>query len=142
MDWRVLALTVPLLFATYQSMAKLVPKGTSIFLVNAYASLVGFLIMLTLHLLTQSDKSVKLSPKTLLISLAIGALIGLGNFGIIKAYALGAPQSVFTVLFYVSLIIYGVIFGLLFWHEKAHPAQLIGAFLAVAGIFIAFFFKK
>ena len=102
MSWQALALTAPLLFVAYQTMSKLLPKGTSIFLVNAYASLVGLIIMLSLHFIFSPSKEVGLSSKTLWLALGIGLLISLGNFGIIKAYSLGAPQSLFTPLFYVA----------------------------------------
>jgi drug/metabolite transporter (DMT)-like permease len=141
-DWRILALTVPTLFVVYQSLSKLLPKGTSVFLVNAYASLIGLIIMLGLHLLTQPNKSLSLPSRTLWIALGIGTLIGLGNFGIIKAYSLGAPQSQFTPLFYITLIIYGIILGFVLWHEKLNSAQLVGLLLALSGLIVFFRFKK
>src|SRR4051812_46172746 len=131
MDWRVLAVSVPLLFVSFQSLSKLLPKSTSIFLINAYASLIAFIFMIALHFITASDKSLKLSSKNLLLAAAIGLLIGFGNYGVIKAYSLGAPQTAFTLIFYVSLIIYGVIFGLLFWQEKINFIQGIGGILAI-----------
>lgn len=142
LDWRILAFTVPSLFVIYQSLAKLLPKGTSIYLVNAYAALIGLIVMLGLHFLTQSHKTVTLPTKSLMLSLGIGTLISLGNFGIIKAYALGAPQSSFTLFFYVTLIIYGIIFGLFFWHEKIQLMQLLGIMLSISGMIIFFHFKK
>lgn len=142
LDWKILALSTPLLFVTYQTLSKFLPKDASVFLVNAYASFIGFLIMLTLHLLTSQDKSLILGMKYLPIAIGIGALIGLGNYGIIKAYTLGAPQSLFTLLFYVTLIIYGVIFGFIIWHEKLNFFQVIGMLMAVAGLFITVYFKK
>ena len=72
----------------------------------------------------------------------MGLLISLGNFGIIKAYSLGAPQSTFTLFFYVTLIIYGIIFGLLFWHERFHPMQMLGLVLSILGILIVFNYKR
>lgn len=142
LDWKILAISTPLLFVSYQTLAKFLPKDASVFLVNAYASFIGFLIMLLLHLLTSSDKSLILGMKYLPIAIGIGALIALGNFGIIKAYTLGAPQSLFTILFYVTLIIYGVIFGFIIWHEKLNMFQIIGMLMAVAGLFITVYFKK
>lgn len=142
LDWKILAITTPLLFVTYQTLTKFLPKDVSVFLVNAYASFIGFLIMLTLHLLTSSDKSLILGMKYIPIAIGIGALIGLGNYGIIKAYTLGAPQSLFTILFYVTLIIYGVIFGFIIWHEKLNIFQIIGMVMALSGIFITIYFKK
>ena len=142
MDWKILAFTVPILFVSYQALAKLLPKGTSVFLVNAYASLIGFAVMIILHLMTQQDKSLHLSQKTLFYAVGIGLLISFGNFGIIKAYSLGAPQTLFTVLFYISLILYGIIFGLAFWHEKLNIIQVLGIFLACTGLFLTVYFKK
>lgn len=98
--------------------------------------------MLILHLLTSSDKSLILGTKYLPIAFGIGALIAIGNLGIIKAYTLGAPQSLFTILFYVALIIYGILFGFIIWHEKLNPIQILGTALAVVGIIIVVYFKK
>jgi drug/metabolite transporter (DMT)-like permease len=142
MDWKPLALSVPLLFVVFQALSKTLPKGTSIFLVNAYASLIGAIVMLLLHLATADKKSVSLPNKYLLTAAGIGLLISLGNFGIIKAYSLGAPQSLFTILFYVTLIIYGVIFGLIFWHERLHLIQLFGMLLAIVGVVIVVHYRK
>jgi drug/metabolite transporter (DMT)-like permease len=142
MNWQVYAILTPLLFVLYQALSKTLPKGTSSFLVNAYASLVGAAIMFCLFLLTSQRKSPALHGKTLLTAIGIGALISLGNYGIIKAYSLGASQSLFTSIFYVTLIIYGVIFGLLIWHEKLHAIQVLGLCMAVIGIFIAAYFRK
>jgi drug/metabolite transporter (DMT)-like permease len=71
----------------------------------------------------------------------MGILIALGNFGIIKAFSFGAPQSTFTLLFYISLIIYGIIFGLLIWHEKLQLVQVAGILLAIFGVFLAVYPK-
>lgn len=142
LDWKVLALATPLLFVTYQTLSKTLPKDISVFLVNAYASLVGFLIMLILHLATSEDKSLLLGTKYLPVAIAIGVLIGLGNFGIIKAYTLGAPQSQFTTLFYITLIIYGALFGFLVWHEKLTTLQILGMALSFIGVVLVVYFKK
>lgn len=142
MDWKVLAISVPLLFASYQSLAKFLPKGVSVFLINAYAFLAALVVMLLLHFVTQPNKSLQLSGTSLGIAIAIGFLLGFGNFGIIKSYSLGAPQSLFTVLFYVSLIVYGVILGILIFHEKLHPIQVGGMVLAATGLFLVAYFRK
>lgn len=142
LDWKLIAFTAPIFFVTYQSLSKLLPKGISVFLVAAYASLVGFFFMLSLHLLFQSDKSVRLSTRSLALALGMGLLISLGNFGIIKSFSLGAPQSSFSLFFYVPLIIYGIIFGIVFWHEKLQFMQVVGILLSLIGIYIVFRFKQ
>jgi drug/metabolite transporter (DMT)-like permease len=142
LDWRILAISVPLLFVSYQALSKLLPKGTSIFLVNAYASLVGVLLMLALHFAASPNKSLQLPGKVLLLALGMGALISLGNTGIIKAYALGAPQSQFTPLFYITLIIYGIVLGFIIWHEKLQAIQALGIVMACVGLFLVVAFKK
>lgn len=142
MDWKPLAILTPLLFVLYQAISKTLPQGISIFLINTYAFLIGAGSMLALHLLTADKKSIVLSNKNLLAAAGIGILLSLGNFGIIKAYSLGAPQSLFTIMFYVALIIYGVIFGLLFWHERLSAIQLFGIILAITGLFITVYFRK
>jgi drug/metabolite transporter (DMT)-like permease len=141
MDWKPLALSVPIFFVTYQALSKTLPKDISIFLVNAYASVVGVLVMLALHFLTSSSKP---GPhgKYIWTAIGIGALISLGNFGIIKAFSLGAPQSSFSVIFYTALIVYSVLVGLLVWHESLKPIQIFGMALALVGIFLTAYFRK
>lgn len=142
MNWLPLAIFTPLLFAVYQAISKILPKGAPIFLVNAYVSLVGLVIMLSLHFVFDNDKSVALNNKSLWIALIIGVLISFGNFGIIKAYSLGAPQSLFTPVYYVSLIIYGVLIGILVFREKLNPLQLVGILLVLAGLTMTAYFRR
>jgi drug/metabolite transporter (DMT)-like permease len=142
MDWKILSIITPLAFAIYQSISKLLPKTISVYLVNAYAFFIGFIFMLILHFLLSPNKSLSLSAKTLPIVFGIGILLALGNFGIIKAFSLGAPQSLFSIMCYITLLVYGVIFGVLLWHETLNLPQILGALLSVAGVIIIFYFKK
>jgi drug/metabolite transporter (DMT)-like permease len=80
--------------------------------------------------------------KMLPIIFFIGILISVGNFLIIKAYSIGAPQSGFTSIFYPLLILYGIIFGLLFWHEKLNVYQSLGIILSIIGTLLVVYFKK
>ncbi|MBI2010129.1 MAG: EamA family transporter, partial [Candidatus Chisholmbacteria bacterium] len=122
--------------------SKLLPKDASVFLINAYASLAGFGVMLLFHWLTAANKSVILTSKHWQVAIAIGVLIALGNWGIIKAYSLGAPQSIFTPLFYVTIIIYGVVFGFFFWHERLNLTQLVGVALALVSLVVIVYSKR
>lgn len=142
MNWQIFAIITPLFFVTYQGLSKLLPKDISVFLVNAYASFIGLIVMLTLHLLLSPNKSLSLPLKYLPIAIGIGILISLGNFGIIKAYNLGAPQSMFTPIFYIALIIYGTLVGLIIWHEQFSLPQIIGALLSIVGVGLLVYFKK
>ncbi len=143
MTWLPLAFIAPLLFAVYQALSKLLPKGTSVYLVNAYASLIGLLLMLALYFVTSHGaKSVRLSPKALYLAIGIGLLISLGNYGIIKAFSLGAPQSQFSAIMYPTLITYALIIGLIAFHEKLHIVQLLGIVLAGTGLFLIVYFRK
>ncbi len=139
--WQLLAVFTPFLFVTYQSISKLLPKNSPIFLVNAIASGVGALIMLAFHLFL-SNKSQSLSLRTIPLILAIGTLISVGNFLIIKAYSLGAPQSIFTTLFYPLLIVYGVLFGLILWNEKFTAVQFGGLFLIAIGLILVSYVRR
>ena len=142
MDWRILAVVAPLFFVSYQALSKLLPKDVSVFLINAYASGIGMIIMLVLYFLSAKEKSLALSSKYLALTIGIGALISFGNVAIIKAYGLGAPQSAFTGTFYPLLIVYGLIFGLLFWHERLNWYQLLGILFVLIGMFLIIFFKR
>ncbi len=142
LDWKTLAIIAPIFFVIYQALSKLLPKGTSVFLVNAYAAFIGMLFMLILHFLFSSNKSLELNLKVLPVVIGIGLFISLGNFGIIKAYNSGAPQSLFTSIFYVALIIYGILFGLFIWHERLNPVQGLGILIAIVGLLMTVYFKK
>ena len=142
MDWKVLAIITPLTFVVYQGIAKLLPKSISIFLINAYAFFIGAIVMLLLHLFLSPDKSISLSSRSFVLAISIGLLLSLGNWGIIKTLSLGAPQSLFSVIFYITLLIYGVIFGLIIWKETLSLPQIFGAAFSVVGILIIFYFKK
>lgn len=138
--WQLLAVFTPVLFVTYQTFSKFLPKDAPIFLVNAIASFVGFLVMLGFHFAVSSK--IAISPKAIQLSVVIGLLISVGNFLIIKAYALGAPQSVFTSLFYPFLIIYGVMYGFVLWHERFHGIQFVGLVCIGVGVILVSYFRK
>lgn len=142
MNWQLIAIIAPIFFVVYQSLSKLFPKDISVFLINAYVSGMGMLVMLLLYFLTSDTKSLSLSPKYLPLALGIGALIAIGNAAIIKAFGLGAPQSEFSSLFYPLLIIYGVVFGFLFWQEKLTWIQGVGIALTLAGLLLITQFKR
>ena len=142
MDWKIIAIFAPTFFVAYQALSKLLPKDISVFLVNAYASLIGAVVMIILHFLFSAQKGFAITSKSLSIALGIGLLISGGNFMIIKAYSLGAPQTLFTAIFYPALIIYATLVGLLIWHEKLYFLQGIGVVLSIVGILMIFYFKK
>jgi len=142
MNWIYFALSAPIFFVIYQTLSKFLPQGLSVFLVNAYASLVGVIFMLIIHFLVANNKSLAIESKYMPIVLGIGLFISLGNFFIIKAFSLGAPQTMFTAIFNPLYIIYGVLFGIFFWHEKLNFYQICGLFLTISGVFITVYFKS
>lgn len=142
MTWQMIAIGAPLLFVTYQSLSKLFPSDISPFLVNAYASGIGTIVMILLYLLTSTEKTFALTSKSLSLAIAIGVLISVGNAAIIKGYLLGAPQSSFTSIYYPLLIIYALVVSLLFWHERLNWYQLLGTALALIGIVLIVYFKR
>lgn len=142
MNWIILATLAPLMFVIYQALAKLLPQGISVFLVNAYASIIGALTMLIIHLFIHTPKTIYLSSKQILLAIGIGLFISFGNFFIIKAYSLGAPQSTFSAIMYPLLIVYAFIFGILIWHEKMNTNQILGSVLVVIGIIMILGFKR
>ncbi len=141
MTWIILAILGALMFATYQGFSKLLSKDISIFLVTAYASLAGAIIMIIFHFFTSVNKSLYLNSKNFLLASFIGIIIALGNFFVIKAYSIGALQSTFSSVMYPLVIIFGVLAGVLFWHEKINLWQLLGILLSVVGIVLVFYFK-
>lgn len=141
-SWKLIAIITPIAFVIYQTLSKLLPKNSSVFLVTAYASLVGSLVMFAIHLLTSTNKSLQLPSKSLGLALLIGLFIVTGNFLIVKAYTLGAPQSTFTALFYPVLIILGVLFGVVVWHERLNLIQALGIVLSILGVVLISYFRK
>lgn len=141
MDWRLIAIFTPILFVIYQAVSKMFPANAPLFLINALASIVGAVVMIILHLFFPSQNNV-IDMKTFPLVIAIGLLISIGNFLIIKAYAMGATQSGFTSIYYPLLIIYGISFGLFFFHEKLNMYQIAGLCLSLIGVFLMVYFKK
>lgn len=141
MDWKILAIFTPILFVIYQSLSKFVPKGAPIFLISAVASFVGAITMFILHKLSPGQAG-SIDMKLWPIIILIGVLVSVGNFLIVKAYSIGAPQSGFSSIFYPTLIIYAVVFGLLFWHEKLNVYQALGIILSIVGTLLVVYFKK
>src|SRR3989344_1217173 len=115
MTWQMIAIGAPLLFVTYQSISKLLPADVSPFLINAYASAVGAVVMVLLYLTTSGEKSLTLASKSLWLAIGIGVLVSVGNAAIIRAYGLGPPKwgfpPVFSPLFIVPAIFLGFFFG-------------------------------
>ena len=142
MTWQMIAIGAPLFFVAYQSLSKLLPENISPLLINAYASAVGLVVMLALFMLTSAEKSFAVSARTLSLALGIGVLISLGNVTIIRAYGLGAPQAGFTSIFYPLLIVYALLFGLLFWHERLNAYQMLGVILSIIGVVLVVYFKR
>jgi drug/metabolite transporter (DMT)-like permease len=140
-NWFILAAVAPALFVAYQTLSKLLPKGTSTYLVTAYALAVGALLMLVLHFALSPNKTVGTTTRNLLIVAGMGIFIGLGNFLIIKALASGAPQSAWTSIFNPLYILYGVAVGLLIWHKKLSLPQVGGVALSAAGIILIAYFR-
>ncbi len=142
LDWKLFAVLTPLFFASFQSLSKLLPKETSPFLISSYTSFVAFAVMLILHLMLAENKSLAINSKSLYIVLAIGTLISFGNYSIFKAYSLGAPQSIFSIIAYVLLIVFGILFGILFWQERLSIPQVLGALLSIGGLLIIIYYRK
>ena len=142
MTWQIIAIGAPLLFVAYQSISKLLPSDVSPFLINAYASAVGTIVMVLLYLMTPGEKSLALASKSLWLAISIGVLVSVGNAAIIRAYGLGAPQSGFTSVFYPLLIVYAIFFGLLFWNERLNWYQVLGVALSIIGVLLIVYFKR
>ena len=98
-------------------------------------------LMFVIYFTTSNDKSLYLNSKNFTLAVLIGIFIVFGNFFIIKAYSLGAPQSLFSTIVYTLLVVFGTIAGVLVWHEKINIWQFVGILLSIAGIILVFYFK-
>lgn len=80
--------------------------------------------------------------KTLWIVVGIGLCVSLANYSIIKAYSLGAPQSAFSSIFNPLYIIFGILFGIIIWHEKLNAQQVVGIGLSLVGMLLIIYHRK
>ncbi len=142
MDWKIFAIIAPFLLVCYQTLAKLVPKDTPSLLVNAYMLLVGAITMFLLYLTNSPSRILTLPMKTLWIVVGIGLCVSLANYSIIKAYSLGAPQSAFSSIFNPLYIIFGILFGIIIWHEKLNAQQVVGIGLSLVGMLLIIYHRK
>jgi drug/metabolite transporter (DMT)-like permease len=140
-NWQILSILAPAFFIAYQALSKLLPKTTSSYLVTAYALLTGAFVMLVLFLVLSPSKSLAMNTRSIWLTLGIGTLIALGNFTILKIFNLGGTQSGFSSLFNPLYIVYGLIVGVVIWHEKFNLPQLVGVAFAIIGIVIITYFR-
>ena len=140
-NWKLAAAIIPLFFVAYQTLSKTLPKGTSVILVTTYASFISAFFILIVHLLTSQNKSLSLTMHSFLLAIAIGILISIGNFLIIRTFSLNAPQTGFYAIFNALYVIYGVVIGLILWHEKLNGIQMIGILFSIMGIVMVAYFK-
>ena len=138
-SWKILAIFTPLLFVTYQTLSKYFPKDAPLLFITALSSLVGAAVLFFIHML--SHEKVVLSNNSIIIAVAIGILVSVGNFFIMKAYAWGAPQSSFSTIFYPLFILYSIIFGIFLWHEGLSVPQIAGIILIFGGLGLVMFYR-
>jgi drug/metabolite transporter (DMT)-like permease len=142
LDWKMLAVVGPLFFAIYQSLAKMLPKGTSTLVAGAYTFLLCSVLIFLANFIFSSNKSIVLTSKSIPVIVGMAVFLSLGNLSLISAYSLGAPQSIYSIIAYTVLILLGILFGALFWQEKLTTPVIFGTILSIAGILIIIYSRK
>ncbi|MBI4067107.1 EamA family transporter [Candidatus Gottesmanbacteria bacterium] len=141
-SWIILTIISTIFFSFYQALAKLIPKNIPVFLAASYAFFFGSMVLVVIHLLTSANKSILINEKNIPLLIGVGALVSIGNFFLIKAYSVGAPQSGFVAIFNPASVTFGVLLGLILWQEKLTLGQIAGIFFSIIGILLIISFKK
>ncbi len=112
------------------------PKGTSTLTVLSYGLALATAILFVLNQIFGSDKSLAIHGKALLLMFCIGTCLAIANFAVLWAFRHGAPQSGFTAVYNPTFLIVGIVIGLVIWHERPTPVQLLGLGVILGGVLI------
>lgn len=120
------------MWSLFSVFSRRVTKGRSVISASAFASILGFPILLSLGVLEYSYSPFHLTREVLLGILYIGifpSVISLifWNYGVSKLGSTGA------MVFYNTLPFYGVILSFLFLKEPLYMFHIIGGFMIVGG---------
>ncbi|MFN0214398.1 MAG: EamA family transporter [Saprospiraceae bacterium] len=140
MNWLQFSLLTVVLYSihdvTLKHLAGSVNSTLASVLINGSAA-----IVLLVYLLTQTSAG-KISlgtpfwSATTLFLLIAGASLGIATITFMNAFANDGQLSIAVPVVYAGVIVLCLLVGLIFFKETIHWKQMIGAFLAIAGIYL------
>lgn len=139
-NWLVFAVLSILGLSGYRILIKVVGGETTPFIYIVCASFLYFLawLIVVLHegpILAQLEA---LPATSALLILGLTASFFLADYSLLRAYMIGAPLSIMTVLLGLSMA-FTVLFGLFFFRESLNWLQVVGILLGIASFVILSF---
>lgn len=129
-------LMAALCFGASQTLLKKAFSGQPPLLVIGYALLSGAIVMFALHFAISANRAVVLGPWPMLFAVLTGAALALGNFAINRVFASGGTQATFTAIYVPSLLVLGVLAGVILSGETLNLRQILGLAVTVGGVLV------
>ncbi|MBP6812326.1 MAG: EamA family transporter [Saprospiraceae bacterium] len=140
MNWLQFSLITVVLYSihdiTLKHLAGSVNSTLASVLINGSAAIVLFIYLLTQTSAGKISLGAPLWSATTFFLLVAGASLGIATITFMNAFASDGQLSIAVPVVYAGVIVLCLLMGVLFFSETLHWKQLIGAGLAIAGIYL------
>ncbi len=140
MNWLHFSLITVVLYSihdiTLKHLAGTVNSTLASVLINGSAAIVLFIYLLTQTSAGKISLGAPLWSATTFFLLVAGASLGIATITFMNAFASDGQLSIAVPVVYAGVIVLCLLVGVLFFSETLHWKQLIGAGLAIAGIYL------
>lgn len=140
MNWLQFSLITVVLYSihdiTLKHLAGTVNSTLASVLINGSAAIVLFIYLLTQTSAGKISLGAPLWSATTFFLLVVGASLGIATITFMNAFASDGQLSIAVPVVYAGVIVLCLLVGVLFFSETLHWKQLIGAGLAIAGIYL------
>jgi len=140
MNWLQFSLITVVLYSihdiTLKHLAGTVNSTLASVLINGSAAIVLFIYLLTQTSAGKISLGTPLWSATTFFLLVAGASLGIATITFMNAFASDGQLSIAVPVVYAGVIVLCLLVGVLFFSETLHWKQLIGAGLAIAGIYL------
>ena len=140
MNWLQFSLITVVLYSihdiTLKHLAGTVNSTLASVLINGSAAIVLFIYLLTQTSAGKISLGTPLWSATTFFLLVAGASLGIATITFMNAFASDGQLSIAVPVVYAGVIVLCLLVGVMFFSETLHWKQLIGAGLAIAGIYL------
>jgi len=140
MNWLHFSLITVVLYSihdiTLKHLAGTVNSTLASVLINGSAAIVLFIYLLTQTSAGKISLGAPLWSATTFFLLVAGASLGIATITFMNAFASDGQLSIAVPVVYAGVIVLCLLVGVLFFSETLHWKQLMGAGLAIAGIYL------
>ncbi|MBK6998336.1 MAG: EamA family transporter [Lewinellaceae bacterium] len=140
MNWLQFSLITVVLYSihdiTLKHLAGSVNSTLASVLINGSAAIVLFIYLLTQTSAGKISLGTPLWSATTFFLLVAGASLGIATITFMNAFASDGQLSIAVPVVYAGVIVLCLLVGVMFFSETLHWKQLIGAGLAIAGIYL------